>query len=410
MSNWIPESFRKNLLSQPRAYIQAYHPIVHSLIFGTVLARAASTMSLPFLALYLTKYSSGGDVVNSLIIGISSLAGMVGGFIGGTISDRVGRKAVMLSALLCWSVVFLGFAVARSPWVFIILNVLNGLCRSFFEPVSQALMADLTPKEKRLKVFSLRYFAINVGSAVGPLAGAYFGLHNASLPFFITGIFYLLYTLVLNILLIRFGIRKIEGEKKSNTSFRSAWNVIRKDIPFRFFLGGAIIGAIGYSQINVTLVQYLEHDFTKAREWYATLISLNATVVVALQMPLTALASKLNPVKVITIGNGLFALGFVGFALSHSWIGFILSMFVFTLGEILVFPSTSLLIDRLAPEKMRGTYFGAQTFQNLGHFLGPILGGVLLVSFGGMPLFMIMAVLTLCGSLFYRYGSFEKTH
>ncbi|RTE10066.1 MDR family MFS transporter [Paenibacillus whitsoniae] len=392
-------------MDRVRLFIKSYHPIVHTLILGTVMARAASSMSLPFLAIYLGKHSTMSAGMIGIVIGMGALAGTLGGFIGGTLSDRFGRRVIMLAALFGWAVVFLGFGLVTNPVLFMLLNMLNGLCRSFYEPVSQALMADLTEPEKRRQVFSLRYMAINVGVAVGPLLGAFFATMNGALPFLLTGITYFVYAVTLYMLLIKFGIKQIEGEKKATVTFRSAWGVIRKDVTFRYYIIGGIIGAIGYSQVMVTLSQYLERDFANGVQTFAVLMSVNAIAVIALQIPLGRWAEKYSPLTAVVVGNMMFALGDVGFAFSHSLIWLGLSMVVFTFGEILNYPAGNMLIDQLAPEHMRGTYYGAQTLNNLGHFLGPWLGGFLLVAYGGKSLFLIMTILTLSGSFFYYLGT-----
>jgi len=89
--------------------IRPYHPLVWVVVGGTVFARTAYFMSMPFLALYL----SGTSGLDPFLTG-------------------------------------------------------NGLCRSFFEPISQALLADVTPSEKRMRVFGFRYMAINVGAPSAP--------------------------------------------------------------------------------------------------------------------------------------------------------------------------------------------------------------------------------------------------
>jgi hypothetical protein len=63
-------------------FVKSYHPIVHSLLIGTILARMASSMSLPFLAIYLLKQTDMNAVMIGLVIGAGSLAGTLGGFIG----------------------------------------------------------------------------------------------------------------------------------------------------------------------------------------------------------------------------------------------------------------------------------------------------------------------------------------
>ncbi|MBA2943878.1 MFS transporter [Paenibacillus sp. CGMCC 1.16610] len=392
-------------MNRLRGFLGSYHPIVHTLILGTVMARAASSMSLPFLAIYLAKHTSMSAVMIGVVIGMGALAGTVGGFIGGNLSDRFGRRIIMLAALFGWAVVFVGFSIVKLPVLFMMLNMLNGLCRSFYEPVSQALMADLTEPAKRLSVFSMRYMAINVGVAVGPLLGAFFATMDGALPFLLTGIVYFIYAVTLYVLLIVFGIKQIEGEKKQPVTFVSALWVIQRDVTFRYYILGGIIGAIGYSQVMVTLSQYLEQNFTEGVKMFAVLMSVNAIVVIAMQIPLTRISDKYSPLVAIIIGNLMFALGDIGFAFSHSLVPMIISMAIFTLGEILNYPAANMLIDKLAPEHMRGTYFGAQTLTNVGHFMGPWVGGFLLVAYGGTTLYLVIAFVTLAGSLFYWKGA-----
>ncbi|MCZ8522828.1 MULTISPECIES: MDR family MFS transporter [Paenibacillus] len=385
-------------------FIRAYHPIVHVLLLGTVMARAASSMSMPFLAIYLARESELGPLLIGAIIGLGSLAGTAGGFLGGALSDRFGRKRLLMAALLAWVVVFTGFAAATAPLTFMLLNMLNGLARSLYEPVSQALMADVTDREKRLNVFSLRYLAVNIGVAIGPLAGAYAGAAQAWLPFLLTGILYLVYACALYILLRVFGIDRIEGEQRSGVTIPAAWRVIREDKVLRYYTGASIIGAISYSQMMVTLAQYVGDRLADGAGLFALLMTLNAVTVVALQVPLSRLFQHRTALTAITAGTVFFALGNLGYALSGAWWAFMLSMFLFTVGEILTFPAGNVLIDKLAPEGMRGTYFGAQSFSNIGQFIGPIIGGYLLTAYGGETLFSVMSAVVLSSVVFYGRG------
>ncbi|REE88578.1 putative MFS family arabinose efflux permease [Paenibacillus taihuensis] len=397
-----------NLLNRSKQFAQDYHPIVHSLLVGTILARAASSMSLPFLAIYLTKHTELGAGMIGLIIGAGSLAATVGGFVGGALSDQFGRRKIMLAALFGWTVVFLGFALSKSAALFFVFSLLNGLCRSFYEPVSQALMADLTPKERRMSVFSLRYLAINIGVSVGPLLGALFAAMGSTLPFIITSAIYFIYLCSLYSLLNRFGIKQIEGEQKAGSSFSMAWEAVKRDYVLRYYLIGGIVTAIGYSQMTVTLSQFVENKFAEGVTLFAVMMSVNAITVVALQIPVSRWMEKFSVIGALTLGVSLYALGNVGFAFSVGWISFIVSMIVFTLGEIITYPAGSMLVDGIAPEGMRGSYYGAQSFSNLGHFIGPWIGGILLSRFSGSVLFTTMAFVAMSAILFYRAGEHAR--
>lgn len=90
---------------------------------------------------------------------------------------------MMLVSIFGWMLVFAGFAAASNLWVFFVVNALNGLCKSLFEPASKALLSDMTEEKTRLLVFNLRYAAINIGVVFGPVLGLYFGSSQSTTPF-----------------------------------------------------------------------------------------------------------------------------------------------------------------------------------------------------------------------------------
>lgn len=382
--------------------INQLHIVVRFLLLGTMIMRAARSMSVPFLAVYLHQKTGLTAGLIGIIIGLGFLASTIGGIFGGPLSDKIGRKKVMLTSLFSWGIVFLLFGFVNATFWFILLNIINGLCHSFFEPVSKALMIDISKKSDRYRIFSLRYFAINAGAAIGPLLGTYFGIVASPTPFLITGTIYLFYALMLSLMLRKINMQKVNLAKNS-FNLRTTWNTIKQDKPLRYYAFGGVIWMFCYSQIDSTLLQYLNHDFVEGVKIFATLITLNAVLVMAFQIPLTKYFESHNPLLSIAVGNALFLIGNIGFALANGWIFFIFSIFVFTLGEILSFPAMNVLMDEIAHESMRGTYYGIQNLYNIGQFLGPWLGGLILQNYGGKVVFLTVALLTLI--VFYMYWS-----
>ncbi|WP_462409711.1 MDR family MFS transporter [Neobacillus sp. Marseille-QA0830] len=391
-------------MNKLKQYIRQFHPIIWALLIGTVLSRGSAVMTLPFLSLYLSRNMDISPVIIGLTVGMSPLMGTVGGFIGGHLSDRFGRKPVMLTALFMLAFVYYGFIAANDPGWFILLNALNGLSNSFFEPTAQALMADLTEQKNRMKVYSLRYTAINVGASVGPLLGAYLANTSAKLSFAITGSTYLLYGIVLFILMRNMAITK-NGANKKVTSFMDAFHIIRTDKALRYLVAGIILINIGYSQVDSNFPQFLEKNIENGVYLFSILLTINAVMVVVLQMPISHLAEKLTMMQGMIVGSLFMVGGLAGFGLVHGWVTAILAMILFTLGEILIFPSNSMMIDRLAPEHLRGTYFGAGQFRKIGNFAGPIIGGSLLSHFGGHAMFWTISFVALFSVVFFATGN-----
>lgn len=126
-----------------------FHPLVWIILSGTIFVRTASFMAIPFLALYLHNELQASPLLIGVTIGIAPLFSTFGGLIGGYLTDRFGRKAVIIITVFIWSLTFVGFALAPSAVYFVVLNAVNGLCRSFFEPGTQALMIDFTEDAKK---------------------------------------------------------------------------------------------------------------------------------------------------------------------------------------------------------------------------------------------------------------------
>ena len=380
----------------------SFHPVVWTLLIGTVFARGASFMALPFLALYLSNSHGIHPIWIGITIGLSPLTGTIGGFIGGYISDRYGRKKVMLITVFVWALVYFGFSQASHIGLFMVLNALNGLCRSFFEPSSQALMADLTSIDKRKRVFSLRYMAINIGASIGPLLGVYVAQFSSTLPFILTGTMYILYGGTLVFMFKQFSITYTKPVlmQPMFDVLAVAW----RDKTLLVFIIGNILVNIGYSQIDSNLPQYLQNSFSDGVALFAKLIALNAILVIILQVPLSLVSEKWPVLRAMILGSVLFAIGFASFGFASTVVGMMVAMTIVTIGEIFIFPSTSVFIDQIAPEDRKGTYFGAGQFRSIGNFMGPILGGWLLGDFGGSFLFSVIGIIILCSILFYYMG------
>jgi MFS family permease len=389
------------------------HPISVNIIIGTLFSRMATFMTIPFLAIYLTKTKGISPIEAGTIIGVSAFVSLFGGFIGGHLSDRYGRKRIMLTSIFIWSLVFIGFATAEHVFMFFILNALNGLCRSFFEPSSRALLSDITKQENKLLVFNLRYAAINVGAAVGPLAGLKIGSATSTTAFWITALVYALYGICLFIMFQR--MEDIDSSDKSSNqeqpTFIMACRIIAHDKILLFSLIGMTLGIAGYSQFSSTIPQYLSSApyFQDGVQLFSYLIVVNAITVLIAQYPVSRIGKYYSPIVsillgTVTVGVGLFLFGLF----HHPWM-LVMAMIIFTIGEVMMFTMSDLFIDQIAKPNMKGIYFGAMGFTAIGNAFGPMLGGLLISLFGfshANYLFGSLAFLSFAGFPFLFYVSY----
>ncbi|MGJ7035479.1 MDR family MFS transporter [Anoxybacillus eryuanensis] len=377
--------------------IKKLHPISITIIIGTLFARMAMFMTIPFLAIYLTSVKGVSASLTGAMIGISSIVGLFGGFFGGYFSDRYGQEKVMKMSLFMWGFVFIGFATAESVFTFFLLNALNGLCRSFFEPSSRSLLSQVTNQENKLLVFNLRYAAINVGAAIGPLVGLKTGSSSSTAAFFITSFVYFLYFILLIVLFSKYAIEK-HSDASERVTLQNAVNVLGNDRVFLFAVIGMILGVTGYSQFNSTIPQYFS-QYKDGVQLFSYLIVFNAITVLVIQYPVSRIGKHYSALTSIMLGIGAVALGLLGFGLFTAVPMLFASMFVLTVGEVMMFSMVEIFIDQISPQHMKGLYFGSMGFTAIGNAAGPWIGGLMLEHLGYGNHLLIFSLLALCTSI-----------
>ncbi|MEK4851861.1 MFS transporter [Paenibacillus sp. FSL H7-0756] len=385
-----------------KQHLRHIHPLAWTIIIGTMFGRLVTSMSIPFLSIYLTQVLGASATQTGFTVAVSSLAGVMVSFYGGYISDVIGRRIVMLVSVFGWACVFFGFAAAQHLWVFFLVNTLNGLCRAVFEPTSRALLSDITPPEQKLLVFNLRYAAVNLGVVFGPIIGLQLGSAKSTFPFMIAGIVYIAYGLVL---FLQFSVHRasmpVHGEART-PKLLDALAVTGRDKVFLPVLLGTIFCVLGYGHFSSTLAQYLAMNphFSNGSQVFSYMLSLNAVTVLVVQYPIVRTASKFPPIIPLILGNVCVALSLLLFGMPGGVPLLMFSVVLFTVGEVLLFTMMDMLIDRIAKPEWKGTYFGTIGFNNIGSVMAPILGGLLLDQFGvlnGPAVFVPLALTTALG-------------
>lgn len=379
-------------------FVKQIHPLAWTIIIGTMFGRLVTSMSIPFLSIYLTRVLEATPTQTGITVAVSSLAGVMVSFYGGYISDRIGRKIVMMVSVFSWAAVFFIFSAAEHIWVFFVANTLNGLCRAVFEPTSRALLSDITSPQNKLLVFNLRYAAINLGVVFGPIIGFQLGSSESTFPFVISGLVYIVYGLVLY---MQFRLQHANLPGRIDVSaprLREAFLTTSRDRVFLPVLIGTTFCVLGYGHFSSTLAQYLARSpiFENGSEMFSYMLSLNAITVLVIQYPLVRTFRNAPPLVPLILGNLLVAASLLLFGLAEGIVLMMISVILFTVGEVLLFTMMDMLIDRIAKPEWKGTYFGTIGFNNLGNVLAPVMGGLLLSQFGSAngPLVFIPIALT----------------
>lgn len=389
-----------------------FDSLIWIIIVGIFFLRLGTSMSIPFLSIYLHFKVGISLPTTGFIVGLSYLSYIFGGFFGGVLSDRYGRRLILGLSLFFYALTFFGFGLAGSlidpliiTIIFGILNLFAGLFRIWSETIAQAMLADIANPNQKLNVFNFRYTAANLGNAIGPIVGSLIGFSGTMSGFYFTGVMCIIYTMLFTI-----SSKQVREHIKINKSelltISATASTLFRDKLLMYYILGGIFSFLVYVQLESTLGQIIMQRFGNS-DVYTMILVTNAITVICLQIPLTKYFLRTyNPLDLMKLGCLFIAAGLIGTAFAGlNYTAYIISQIIFTLGEIFIFSIGGVFIDDIAPAKLRGAYFGSLGFQYLGKTVGSIIGGILLQMLDGTMTLCIFAIISVGTIGFYIKSS-----
>lgn len=375
------------------------------LVVGTGIATTARAMTLSFLAIKLQQTFGLGPAMVGFLLGLGSLMGAIAAPLAGALSDKVGRNVVLTSVLVALAVAMAALALAETVLLFCIAQSLASVAISIFVPISRALMSDVCPEPLRLKCFSWRHMASNIGWAAGPLIGIAAGVASTSLFLVASGTYATLALILWWCLSFSPATREDVPRGVEATSMADSIKAAMSDRRLLYCIAGSTLLVAVYGQWTATLAPYLLGSVPGGVEIFAYIVSINGMVVIVGNPFARRFVEWAGPSNTLVVGCMFFILSELGFLVSAGMTGFVVSMVVFTVGEILVMPSEYVIVDRISTARNRGSYFGAHSVSTVGSFLGPTAGGIALGTLGGPAMFSLFAGSALIGMLLFVAGS-----
>ncbi|WP_268798605.1 MFS transporter [Pseudomonas huanghezhanensis] len=147
---------------------------------------------------------------------------------------------------------------------------------------------------------------------------------------------------------------------------------------------------------TLTLV-ITETASAQALKILSAVLACNAITVILIQYEIGRFLKREQLPYCVCLGSALFVIGLVGFSLAQSTVAWWVAMFVFTRGEMIIYPAEYLFVDTLAPDHLRGSYLGAQNLAASGGAMSPVICGYLLINTPTPTMFYVLAGLTAMG-------------
>jgi len=343
----------------------------------------AGTMVLPFLLLYLTRDLGLSPSIGGAIVALYGAAALVTSPFAGRLCDRVGPIRLMTASLVLSGLVLLAFPVARTPLSVALATVLWAVVSELFRPASLSAIAAAVGPESRKTAFAVNRLAINLGMSLGPALGGFLATWSYGALFVADG----LTSLAAAAILAKAGrpARTHAGEAASGPRTHVA--PAHLDRRLLFLLLGVLPVAVVFFQHVAAMALFLVRDHGWSEAQYGLLATLNTLLVVAFEVPLNSAMARWPARRTLPLGAALTGAGFGLLAFAHAPAVVLLSVVVWTFGEIVLFPGLNAAVADLAPEARRGEYMGLYMMSfNLAFAIGPWAGTAVLERWGGPAL------------------------
>jgi len=356
----------------------------------------AGTMVLPFLSKYLKEnlHFTYGQV--GWIMVAFGLGSMLGSWLGGKLTDKIGFYKIMIFSLFTSGIAFFILQYITSFWGLCIGMFTIMAIADMFRPAMFVSLFVYAKPENRVRALSLVRLSVNLGFAARPTLGGLIilGMGYQGL-FWVDGS-----TCILAILIFALKVKEkkriplAEGEIPTIPNRKSIYN----DKPFWLLLFTIFIIVMVFFQIFTTLPLYHHEKFGLTEVQTGMLLSLNGLLVFFLEMPIVSQFERkqTNKIKIIALGALCVALGYFVILLD-SWIFIlIISIILLSLGEIFAFPFSNAVALNRAPKGQEGQYMGLFTMSfSLAHIVCSKTGLDIIDSYGYQTNWIVMGSLAM---------------
>ena len=344
---------------------------------------------VPILGRYAERFGASGLEVG-LMFATFSLAQMIFAPLLGKLSDRIGRKPVIILSLVGTALGSIITGAAGALWVLFLGRAIDGASGASVA-VAQGAVIDIAPPEQRARLIGLLGAAFGVGFVVGPALGGLAALGGPHVPFYVAGA-------IAGVNAIAAYIRL--PETKSQNIVKQEKQVLRSSALTPSLRRMAIvlfIGTVSFAGFEATFSLFGQDRFDLTEGSNALLFLFVGVIMVTVQGALIGpLTDKLGSRLLMRIGLVGISVGLLGMAYTYSWAPLFVVLFLVAVGQGFFGPSAGALVAELAPEDKRGEALGYQQSAGaLGRVIGPVLGGLLFDSAGTGSPYVVGAILML---------------
>lgn len=332
-------------------------------------------MVIPLLTYYALQFDA-SPVEVTLLMACYSLAQFLFTPLWGALSDRVGRRPVMLVSVAATAVGLAAFAASDALWMLFVFRTLHGMATANIA-TAQACVADLTTPENRAKGMGLIGAAFGVGFTVGPFMGGELSRFGLSVPFWVAS-----GMSVLNFIITYFMLPETRKEGVSShrrpLSATAVFTVLRHPV-VGLCVGLTFVNTVAFALMESAFTLFADHRWHLTAMEVGRMFGISGLLTVIVQGGLIGrLVKRFGERRLLPAGVLLLAVGLALLPFAPPF-GAMVSVFaLISVGQSISTPSLSSLISRGTAADEQGFVLGTnQSLSALGRVVGPAMSGFL---------------------------------
>lgn len=353
---------------------------------------------LPLLPFYAESMGATPVKITVLVASFSAMQ-LAAAPIWGRISDKRGRRPLLIASLFASAFSYLIFGFAQNFWWLLASRMAAGAAGGTIT-IAQAYVADTTSHEQRARGMGHLGAASGLGVMLGPAVGAYFSAWGLGAPGFVAAAF-----CAFNGLAALYLVPESRSSRHRDTHAQAAslsgWFRSMTAYPLSILLLVYFLGISAFSAMTSVLALYMERAFSWDARQMGVLFTLSGgTTVVVRGLLLGPLVKRFGERLTVRFGSVALFIALIGlpFLPGGAWALLIAPAYAFGAGTL--FPALASLVSRATDEASQGSILGgSQVVGGLGRVLGPLWAGYTFQSLGIATPFQIGAVMVLTALL-----------
>jgi predicted MFS family arabinose efflux permease len=391
------------LQASARLYKNAYTGIPTQVWWLAVVmfVNRSGTMVIPFLTVYLT--SRGYSLADAgLVMGAFGLGSIVGGYIGGRLTDRFGHFYVQFGSLFLNGALFIVLGQMETLLQYAVCIFFLSSLGEAFRPANAAAIAQYSNESNRIRCYALNRLAINLGWSIGPAVGGVLASIDYSYLFWADGI-----TCMASSFLLFAGMSPTTKAKEEKHQLKKSIQTTSayRDKPFLLGMFYLFLIGLSFFQLFSVLPAYYKTELRLNEASIGWILAMNGLLIAAIEMVLVyKLENRRHTLLYITTGALLMGFSFLFLELGQNITVAVSSMIIITFGEMFLFPFMNNFWVKRSTAANRGEYAALYTMSfAAATVLAPTLATQLAAAKGFSALWVVDFLLCLLAAIGFYF-------